>query len=168
MKRAIPVVLILISLAAAAVMTAADDQPEQNEYVGNSAKQCALCHQQQVEAWQQWPMATTWERLSEKEQADSECIACHSTGFGDSGGFASLKETPNLAGVHCEACHGPAKHHLAAPMMDREQRRSTILNPDRDCCESCHNDNSPTFNGFDYEKALAALHDHLAPADSSE
>jgi hypothetical protein len=40
--------------------------------------------------------------------ADAECLSCHTTGYGQPGGFVSVAETPKLVGVQCEVCHGQA------------------------------------------------------------
>lgn len=42
----------------------------------------------------------------------TECIACHSVGWKQPGGFTDLTNTPHLASVGCEACHGPAGQHV--------------------------------------------------------
>jgi hypothetical protein len=39
-----------------------------------------------------------------------------------------------LAGVTCEACHGPGSEHVAAP---KEQKKDTITQ--KAVCTNCHN-----------------------------
>lgn len=43
------------------------------------------------------------------------CLPCHTVGYGLPTGFVSLATTPQLAGVQCENCHGPAGNHGANP-----------------------------------------------------
>lgn len=40
-----------------------------------------------------------------------ECYACHTTGYGQPGGFTSVEEPPGLKNLGCEVCHGPGSLH---------------------------------------------------------
>ena len=45
---------------------------------------------------------------------DADCIGCHTTGFGQPGGFAGTRRPgsqTDLIDVECEACHGPGAKH---------------------------------------------------------
>lgn len=48
-------------------------------------------------------------------QTNSSCLPCHTVGYGLPTGFVSQSKTPQLAGVQCENCHGPAANHAANP-----------------------------------------------------
>jgi hypothetical protein len=48
-------------------------------------------------------------------QTNSSCLACHTVGYGLPTGFSSQSATPQLGGVQCENCHGPAANHAANP-----------------------------------------------------
>jgi hypothetical protein len=171
MRKGLILLLVLVAgLLAVNVALTAEDEVE-NPYVGDSAKNCKMCHKAQVEAWQGWAMATAWDRLSDEEKAKDECIACHVTGFGEPGGFVSEEETPGLVGVQCEACHGPAGKHMKAPLTDKEARMSTVEMPDEAMCTTCHKEEgNPNFKPFDYDESVATLADHLneAPAEEGE
>jgi len=52
---------------------------------------------------------------AEGGQANPACLACHSVGYGLASGFVSPARTPQLEGVQCENCHGPAANHAANP-----------------------------------------------------
>ena len=75
-------------------------------------------------------------------------------GFPDNGDFSALAlETPDLARVGCESCHGPGGNHVAEGAV----RRGTILSLGDKCdscvilqiCGGCHDDaNDP---GFEFE-----------------
>ncbi|MCB1186233.1 cytochrome c family protein [bacterium] len=131
-----------------------------NEYVGDNEKKCGMCHKDQVAAWKKWPMAKTWDTLQASKDKKDSCIPCHVTGFGKPGGFVSIEKTPKLVNVQCEACHGPAKDHLAAPLNDVEKKRNTMTKPTEANCKTCHNKDSPHYKEFKYADAVKALADH--------
>ena len=49
-------------------------------------------------------------------QTNSSCLPCHTVGYHLPTGFANQSATPQLAGVQCENCHGPAANHAANPI----------------------------------------------------
>jgi hypothetical protein len=152
-------VVIAVLLTAVVAFTA---EEEKNEYVGDNATKCKMCHKAQVEAWSKWPMAGSWDRLSDEEKTKDECVACHVTGYGEPCGFVNEKDTPKLVGVQCEACHGPAGNHLKAPLTDKEKRRATISRPGEDNCLTCHKEEgNPNFKEFEFDEAVKELVDHL-------
>lgn len=154
-----------VLLVAGTALTAEDE----NEYVGDNAKKCKMCHKVQVEAWSEWDMASSWDKLSDEEKAKEECIACHVTGYGEPGGFVSEKETPTLVGIQCEACHGPAGDHMKAPLTDKEARRESITLSGEDNCVTCHKEEgNPNFKEFKFDKAVEAISDHLNPDEEEE
>ena len=88
-----------------------------------------------------------------------ECLRCHTTGFGQPGGFPAAAPAGAarhaMAGVGCEACHGPGKAHADDP-----KKPGAIAKLGGTCdacsilpiCRQCHDDkNSPRFN---YTEAL--------------
>jgi len=84
---------------------------DKSPYVGSEA--CAGCHAESFEVWRGSRHARAWDSLKEVGKTfDPECISCHVVGFGKEGGFHSEQDSPHLAGVGCEACHGPGKAHV--------------------------------------------------------
>lgn len=110
-------------------------------YAGSNA--CAECHQNHADQHFQSPHAHAWQALVERRsQFDSRCQSCHTTGFGESSGFASVKSTPRLTSVGCESCHGPSLSHSLTPTVRTPY--DAMLS-----CEKCHTpERSP---GFDPE-----------------
>lgn len=111
------------------------------QYLG--AESCIECHQPYVDSWKATKHSAafaTLERVGKSK--DPECVKCHVVGFGEEGGFLSLKATPGLSGVQCESCHGPGREHAA----DFSPMRQVGI----EVCLKCHTaENSPL---FDYQK----------------
>ena len=139
-------------------------------YVG--ALQCAPCHLPQFQSWVSTKMAKAYKILKPGERAeakieanldpnkdyttDETCLPCHVTGYGQKGGFKDAETTPALAGITCEACHGPAGTYIEKGLKKNEQYKKADLVADGlvdqitvKQCENCHNDKSP-FVGDDY------------------
>src|SRR5262249_31328149 len=81
-------------------------------YLGAAA--CAECHEDTVAEWAEPPHAHALDSLKRVGQLNnSQCLPCHTVGFGTPLGFRSDVTTPHLSGVQCENCHGPAANHVA-------------------------------------------------------
>lgn len=138
-----------------------EDDPNA-KFVGADA--CGKCHTQAFSVWKGTKHAHATETLVQANpprQFDPECISCHATGWDPEhftpfvGGFASIAETPLLAGNSCENCHGPGGGHVAAeeardPKQRAEMRTLMRLNlaiAEQTTCRQCHDiDNSPDFD----------------------
>lgn len=110
---------------------------------------CVSCHSAEFARWAYTDHAQAWQSLVSRGAADNpECIGCHSTAFGQEGGWGELREgnIRRFKGVQCEACHGPMGGHPDNPAVVPES-----MAPAR--CVGCHDPaNSP---GFDYATYLA-------------
>ncbi|HEU5432766.1 MAG TPA: multiheme c-type cytochrome, partial [Thermomicrobiales bacterium] len=97
-------------------------------------------HADDCRAWDDSRHAAAWATLVEKRsQFDPYCQQCHTTGYGLSGGFASVARGAERTAVGCESCHGPSQAHA-----EREQIKTSYLARDR--CIRCHDrENSPEF-----------------------
>ncbi len=112
--------------------------------------------------------------LGDPRKAD-QCVKCHVTAFGVSKTRLadSFDET---MGVQCETCHGPGEVHVDARLKaaaeedsggggdvfgleEGDDEREYIpeseitREPDKKGCLECHNDESPTFEEFNFEEA---------------
>lgn len=133
------------------------------EYVGKD--KCKLCHKQQHDSWLTTMHAKAWEALKPEEQKKDSCIVCHITGKDAAGTM--------LTGVQCEACHGPGSaYKTQANMKDVKLAMAAgLTEPTKEVCVKCHNDKSPTFKGFDFDKyvkdpkGMHKLFPKVAPAE---
>ncbi len=170
-------VLAVVALAA----VAATAQAAEHAYVG--IKGCKKCHIKQYKSWAETKMANAFELLKPGVQADEKkaadldpdmdytqdetCLACHTTGYGETGGFVDFESTPELAGVGCETCHGAGSTYTQNEYMslkNKEYSRAEVVAAGMveqigmDQCSVCHNTDSP-FVGDDYVFDFAAKKD---------
>ncbi|MBU6411552.1 MAG: hypothetical protein KGR98_14305, partial [Verrucomicrobia bacterium] len=78
------------------------------------------------------------------QDANPNCLACHTVGYGLPTGYQNESTTPLLENVQCENCHGPAGSHLANPnnlgVVPRVELAAQV-------CGGCHNGaEHPTFD----------------------
>lgn len=141
-------------LGAARAGVAAEPAAGSTRYTGSGA--CVRCHSLQSARWTYTAHASAAVSLLERAaHQDPECVACHTTGFGEPGGFAELGATQLRAwgGVQCEACHGPLGGHPRDARVQPEPVREQT-------CLRCHDEaNSPE---FDYRSYLTQV---ICPAD---
>ncbi|MFQ5743564.1 MAG: cytochrome c family protein [Acidobacteriota bacterium] len=166
--------------------------PEEFSYIGS--KKCRACHLKEYRAWQKSLHAQVFNLLKPGERADRKqlagldpnkdyttdtvCLECHTVGFGQPSGFKSIKASKDLAGVGCEACHGPGSGYSKDGVMGLKNRnhsfeqviaKGLVYPPDAEVCQRCHNERSP-FNPsvdakyvFEYtrDKVEKGTHQHL-------
>jgi RecJ-like exonuclease len=116
------------------------------DYVGD--KKCKMCHTAEHASWLTTKHAKAWEALKPEEQKKEECVSCHSTG--------KTVEGTLLTGVGCESCHGPGSAYKAQKTMKDKALAlaAGLIMPKKEVCMKCHNEKSPTFKGFDFDKAV--------------
>lgn len=98
---------------------------------------CSACHAEVHDPVVQTSHLQAFATLQQiGQQTNSSCLPCHTVGNGLPTGFTSQLHTPNLAGVQCENCHGPAAFHAANPgdptVVPRVEVAATV-------CGGCHN-----------------------------
>ncbi|MBI5967148.1 MAG: hypothetical protein HY882_04730 [Deltaproteobacteria bacterium] len=101
---------------------------------------CLDCHQQEYQSWLTTSHASAYQTLAQQgKSSDPTCLACHSTGYGESRNPPGI----SLENVQCEACHGAGEGH--------PEPRKSLLRISENQCLKCHNpSNSPKFNYADY------------------
>lgn len=157
----------------------------QRTYVG--ASKCKMCHKtakqgEQYPIWQNSPHAKSYETLAGEEsmkiakekgiedpQKAPECLKCHVTAHGVDEQY--LGDRFAMAdGVVCEACHGAGGDYSKSSVMkalisgEIEPASVGLVLPDEKVCMRCHNEESPTFESFDFDKAYAKIK-HLIPEE---
>lgn len=113
-------------------------------YAGQSA--CATCHAEIVSKLENSKHSHAFATLEKAaKDFDPECIACHTVGWGQEGGFVDVDSTAQLKNVQCENCHGPrAQHALTGVKVEAGK-------PNPKTCMQCHNlSHSPSFDFDSY------------------
>jgi hypothetical protein len=117
-------------------------------YLGLSS--CRNCHEAEFDAYISTAHAHAYETLSKQyRHRDSNCIGCHSVGYGEKGGFTGVRiigSTTDLIDVQCEACHGPGTEHSRDGKYNRNASES---------CTNCHTPEQDP--AFDFDKAWARI-----------
>ncbi len=125
--------------------------PDGPAYVG--ANRCAACHPVEFREWLTTSHAQGFAALVERgAERNPECLPCHTTGYGRSGGFQGHRSTPHMEGVQCESCHGPGSGHPPDAGAEGAAGEGN--------CRRCHDaGNSPDFS---YDGYVEMLGGHIA------
>lgn len=125
----------------------------QRTYVG--ANICQECHIEQYERFlanaqkaHGFDSVKVMQKYLAAEELQS-CYACHTTGYGEPGGFVSEVETPHLKHPGCEVCHGPGSVHV-----DTEDPADINGAVSIDDCHRCHT--NERVNAFHFKPMLKA------------
>ena len=165
--------------AAEPVVELADD----HQFIG--VARCKTCHRKdavgnQFGIWEESRHATAFETLGTAEakevaaakgidnpQTSGECLQCHVTAFGVDESLLGPKYAAS-DGVGCESCHGAGgdyyKKKTMAGIMRGEIDPASVglVKPDETACVGCHNDKSPSYKPFDFEKFFKKI-EHPLP-----
>jgi hypothetical protein len=182
----IPVLLALL-VAGGVSVQAPDSEtssqilaPDSHQRVFEGAARCKTCHRkpeqgEQFGIWESSSHAQAYMALASEEamaiatergianpQEADECLKCHVTGHGVAAEFFGSKYTKE-EGVGCESCHGAGgdyykkKTMVAITSGELDPAEVGLITPDETVCTGCHNEESPTYEGFDYEAAVAEI-----------
>ncbi|MCG8683818.1 MAG: cytochrome C [Desulfobacterales bacterium] len=115
--------------------------------------QCKDCHEEQYDNFTKYSKkANSFSSIKKMEKKllpgeYQECFQCHTTGFGQNGGFVSESGTPDLKNPGCEVCHGPGSLHA-----ESQDPEDIITEIDIETCISCHNQDR--VNEFNFKPLL--------------
>jgi hypothetical protein len=143
------------------------------QYVGS--QDCAGCHQNIYNTEINTVHAQAFQTLQQINQSTNpSCLPCHTVGYGLPTGFTNALHTPQLEGVQCENCHGPAGYHAANPddptVVPQVELAAQV-------CGGCHSarfapasvpaSHLPFFEDWDASPHQAVVPDVLASMSSS-
>jgi hypothetical protein len=146
-------------------------------YVG--VKTCGMCHKkekagQQLKIWQDSQHSKAYKTL-QTEKADKiakekgfttkavetpECLKCHASGYDVDASLIGKKF--NIEdGVQCETCHGPGSGYKSKKVMQDKnlavEKGLMMYDNPEELCVKCHNEESPSFTGFNFEERWAKI-----------
>jgi RecJ-like exonuclease len=147
MKRTVLVAAVVVAIIGLSVV-AANAAPT---YIG--ADKCKMCHKLQYDSWAQTKHAKATEsaKASKEWKFEAACLTCHATNKDEA-----------MAGVQCEACHGPGSDYKTLSVMKdvAKAKAAGLVLPTQATCDGCH-------DGKDHHKKQAFtrdVHAHKAPA----
>jgi hypothetical protein len=174
------------------------EEPAKPAFLGPD--ECKKCHLKHFKTWRETAMAKSFEALkpgaaeAKKKAAgmdvakdstkDPACLKCHTTGYGRESGFPAVVEgkewtaeeqarATKLAGVTCEACHGPGSLYVPVKKANEKFKLEEIRKlgattpPTAEQCMACHVKECPAMPqdyAFDFEKARKStkdFHEHI-------
>mgnify|MGYP001595114370 CR=1 FL=1 len=141
------VIVTLLLILSAASKGLAEDKA----YVGSLS--CRECHEQEYNRFVKYSKkASSYKSIQKMEtkltpQEFTSCFECHTTGYGEKGGFVSVARTPELKDAGCEVCHGPGSLHV-----ETEDPDEIIGRVDQESCQACHS--SDRIEVFDFKPLL--------------
>jgi hypothetical protein len=124
------------------------------------AQTCAACHGTIHDSEVNTAHAQAFLALQQIHQdTNPSCLPCHTVGYGLPTGFTNATLTPQLEGVQCENCHGPAANHAANPgdptVVPRVELAAQV-------CGGCHTgDQHPTFDEWETSPHATVVPDAL-------
>ncbi len=177
--------LLLVPISLAGFLSATEEKTLQRTFIG--ADKCKICHKtkkqgEQYKKWSEGPHAKAYEALASEEakavaakrdikdpQAAPECLKCHVTAYGVDEKHLGPKYSIS-DGVGCESCHGAGGDYTTRKTMvaitkgEIDPASVGLIKPDEKVCTGCHNEESPTYKKFEFDK-MAAKIAHPIPED---
>lgn len=164
---------IVLAILALSLIVRAEEKPN---YIG-AAKCGKMCHNSekkgaQYTKWQQGPHAKAFKTLETDKakevakkagiegdpQKTASCVKCHVTAHGvaDERLESTFKKDK---GVQCESCHGPGSEYKSFSVMKNKEKALAkgMIEPTKEVCTKCHNEESPTYKPFKYEERVKEI-----------
>ena len=125
--------------------------PAQGPYVG--AEVCRPCHSNVHAGWSGTKHHEALSVLTAIGQVtNANCLPCHTVGYGQPTGYRGA-DTPQLANVQCENCHGAGGNHASNPSAN-----AMTVSRASEVCGQCHTGiHHPNFEQWETSKHAAAL-----------
>jgi hypothetical protein len=149
------------------------------QYVG--AQKCGMCHKSEARGnqygkWLSSPHAKAFESLKGDEakavakkigiddpSKSDKCLKCHVTGFGAPASALAEGFDAAAEGVSCESCHGAGSLYKSMSVMKglvdgtQDAEQVGFIKGNKETCLKCHNEQSPTFKPFDFDKCWSEI-----------
>jgi len=147
------------------------------EIVG--APKCKSCHKSKTgDQWKIWTdsaHARAFETLASDQarkiaadkglgdpQTEDACLKCHATrtSLGADTVINGKGKYADSEGIGCESCHGPGSEYKPRKIMEDSEAAHAaglVMNKTADGCTTCHNEQSPTYQGFDFDERWAEI-----------
>ena len=141
---------------AVVALAAVNVQAGDHAYVG--ADKCKMCHKVQYNSWLETThaKATDAAKASTDPAFEAKCLGCHATNSDEA-----------MAGVQCEACHGPgADFKKMSVMKDKDAAIANgLVIPTQATCDGCHtgDDHAKKVVFADNLNNKAAIHEFKNP-----
>lgn len=181
-KFSLSLLSIILAISLSGLTDTANSKSSDHKYVGT--KLCAMCHKseaagKQFVIWEGSKHAQAFKTLTTadadkiaKEKgfltkaAETEaCLKCHVTGYNVDASL--LTDKFNISdGVQCETCHGPGSEYKTKKIMEDKklaiENGLKIYDNIEELCVKCHNEESPSFKGFNFKEMWAKI-EHSVP-----
>jgi len=143
---------------------------KEHAYVGSP--KCKMCHTGAAKGdiyqiWEKSKHAQAFANLPDDNKTNATCLACHTTGYGKTGGYDPKAEsTAGLEGVGCEACHGPGADYKGMTVMKdlAKAKEAGLIIPDATTCKGCHEGKVPeghkALPKFDFAASYKLIEHH--------
>jgi hypothetical protein len=188
--RVITAAAVVATLTLGAMLALAEDAPaaaaKTHAYVGS--KSCKTCHSGEKKGamWEKW-MSTAHSKSmasldsTKGQNKDPKCLACHTTGYGMTGGYklegldAAMMAPEGLGAVGCESCHGAGADYKSMTVMKNKDAAMAagLVTPDAKVCTGCHNVEAAkaagtTIKPFDWATMHPLIEHHVPKVDSTK
>jgi len=175
MNTRIQITVGLIAVLLGSMITQKVFADDEHKFIG--VKKCAMCHKNddkgnQYAQWQASKHSRAYETLgtdralevaeekgvSGDPQEAPECLKCHVTAYGVDD-YLLMPKFKMEDGVQCETCHGAGSDYKKASIMEDLElaKENGLIMPTQEICIKCHNEESPNFNGFNFEESFEKI-----------
>lgn len=123
---------------------------------------CGECHADTYATEIQTAHAGALQTLSKIGMGNNPaCLPCHTVGYKLPYGFVNAAQTPTLAGVQCENCHGAGGNHVTSESDPIVRPRVELA---AEVCGGCHTDSHhPTYDEWKTSGHVGVVED-MSPA----
>jgi hypothetical protein len=144
-----PLLIILLVVIGGIIVCGIQAGAEERRAAFTGSETCKDCHDAQYDRFMANSKKVNSFSSIQKMQKKltpaefSDCFKCHTTGYGEPGGFRSAEETPDLKNPGCEVCHGPGSLHA-----ESGDPADLTVKVSMEVCNKCHRSDRVAAFGF--------------------